>query len=683
MGGDEFLASLLQFRGDVGKPTYRLDLQSFKGISDNLDALQDIIIGGNINAFCEQLDTEDAYLLLDEIYVVGTAEEKRGIAFGVEAIVNIFKDFCRDVKIVVRSPVFFSIPGVKPVVLKALDEPECKSYIELHPHASNASKLELASGAIYAHTAGLPGRIDNLLNELRFSSFDTIALGTSDESIDEEANIPVSLRNEIDRLNKGGDYERSIYNLLVALTFFRYGESISTIKCFSGGQRIRPGMPIHLVEVGLAELAEVSELGTARGEQDKFVKIKPSVQRYIHRCLGEAKLIEGYEEAATTYFGGDWKIGRPLKIHRSFGFSVHKINSIVDQNALLILARLISDAIALDDNNHLKSKYVVDRIKVFHDYLLRLIDVGKYLYVVRLCQGLLPKLNDYDDHHFVKNIRLQFARALRMLGEYEEAIGECKRLLEQDNPAEVRGSLYVNMAYAYENMEDVESARKMADLVLGLKRVGSSKYHAESILIGLADGDHKYKRLDDLAEKARRRGAVSTSNTIKMDIIAELNDSRAQLEEYRKLAELAAKDGDSFNMMRARVYWFELAIELKLDIDPKKIDGLVDAYTYSCSQRQRKMFMQSHAALWELLEKAGQIEVLFKLFRHSSILQRITGKVATELKYLKRLCQFITAQGFEQVVRDMQTPALRYFAARAASHNLLSAEQLSLVHKVG
>jgi hypothetical protein len=270
-----------------------------------------------------------------------------------------------------------------------------------------------------------------------------------------------------------------------------------------------------------------------------------------------------------------------------------------------------------------------------------------------------------------------------MLGEYDDAIGECKCLLEQDNPAEVKGSLYVNMAYAYENLEDVENARQMADFVLRLKRVGSSRYHAESILIGLSDGDNKYKRLDDLAEKARRKGAVNTSNTIRMDIIAELGDPRTQLEEYRKLADLAAKDGDSFNMMRARVYWFELATELKIEIDPKRIDDLVDAYTYSCSQRQRKMFMQSHAALWELLEKAGQVEGLFKLFRHSSILQRLTGKVATELMYLKRLYRYIVAQGFEQVVRNLQIPILRYFVARAASHNLLTTEQLSLVHRGG
>lgn len=679
MAGDEFLASLLHARGEDGKAVYRLDLQSFTGISDDLDSLQGVIIGGNINSFCEQLEAEDAYLLLDEVCVIGTPDEKRNLVLGVETITKIFLDFCKSLKIIVRSSVGFSVPGVKPVVLQALDEPESKVYVELHPYAENVGVNELNSGAVYAFTAGLPGRIDDLLSELRFSSFDSIALGSSDESIDEEATIPTSLRQEIERLKGGSDHEVNIYNLLVALTFFKNGENVSTIKYFGGCRRLRPGMASHLVSVGLAELSETNELNGTQADSDKFVAVKPSVQRFIHKTLGEERLVEGFEDAADVYFGKGWKIGESLKIHRSFGFSVYRLSSVVEQNATLILARLISDALA-SENEESKSKRVVDRIKVLHDYLQRLAEAGKYLFVVRLCRALLPKLSEYDEHHFVKNIRLQFARSLRMLGEYEEAIAECERLLKEENPAEVRASLYINMAYAYENLEDVDRAKEFANSVMKIKRAVSSRFHAESILVGLSDDEHKYKRLVELADKARAKGAKLASNTIRLDIIAEINNPRVQLDEYYKLAELAAKDGDHFNMMRARIWWFELAIELEVDINPKRIQDLLDAYTYSCSQRQRQMFMQSHAALWELLEKEEQVEGLFKLFRHSSTLQRLTGKVQTELMYLKRLCRYVNLKGFEGIFRDSRMPALRYFATRAINHNLLSNEQVALVH---
>lgn len=679
MGGDEFLASLLHAKGDDGKAFYRLDLQSFVGINDDLDSLQGIIVGGNINSFCEQLEVEDAYLLLDGVSIIGSADDKRNLVSGVETLSRIFLDFCKELKVIVRSSVGFSVPGVKPVVLQALDEPESKTYIELHPYAGSVGDSELKSGAVYAYTAGLPERIDNLLNELRFSSFDSIALGSSDESIDEQANIPASLRKEIERLKSGSDYDINIYNLLVALTFFKNGENVSTIKYFGGCRRLRPGMASYLVDVGLAELSESNELSSTLADNDKFVVVKPAVQRFVHKTFGREGLVEGFEEAATVYFGKGWKIGQSLKIHSSFGFSVYRLNSVVEQNATLILARLISDAFALE-HEELKSKKIVDRIKVFHDYLQRLAESGKYLFVVRLCRALLPKLSEYDDHHFVKNARLQFARALRMLGEYEEAIAECERLLKEKNPADVKASLYINMAYAYENLGDISAAEELAHSVMKMKRASSSRFHAESILIGLSDDEHKYKRLDELADKARGKGAKQASNTIKLDIIAGINDDRAQLDEYRKLADQAAKDGDHFNMMRARIWWFELAIELEVEINPKRIQDLLDAYTYSCSQRQRQMFMQSHAALWELLERAEQIEGLLKLFRHSSTLQRLTGKVNTELMYLKRLCRYINLKGFEGVFQDTRMPALRYFATRAINHNLLSKEQVALVH---
>ncbi|WP_289329063.1 hypothetical protein [Pseudomonas sp. 'CRE Jenny 4'] len=680
MGADDFLAVLLRAHNGERKKVYRMDLQSFKGISDDLNSLQEIIVGGNINAFCEQLEAEDAYLLLDNVNVPSVVDEARDITRGAEELARLILDFCKGLNIIIRSSVAFSVPGIQTANLQALDEPECNSYIGLHPLARNARKDHVSSGAIYFHTAGRPGRINNLLTALTFEDFDTIANGSSDESIDFQSTIPLSLQEEIDRLKGGSEYERTTYNLLVALTFFRYGESVSTIKYFGGCQRLRQGMANYLVSMGLAEPAETSELSVAQGEHDKLIVVKPSVQQYIHKLLGESKVAVAYEEAATIYFGKDWRIGRPPKIHSSFRFSTHRINSVIEQNAALILARLLSDVL-IQKESKLKSKNVSDRMMVFHEYLQRLMLTDKYLHSVRLCRALLPKLNDYNDHHFVKNIRLQFARALRMLGEYEESIAECEKLLEQQNPAGVRGSLYINMAYAYENLDEIDKAKDMALCAKNIKRGGSSLFHAESILLGLSEEEHKYKRLSELADKARLKGSVKAANTIMLDVIAELKDPFEQLDEYRKLADQAQKDNDEFNMMRARIWWFEIAVELKVNIDHKHLKTLVSAYTYSCSQRQRKMFTQSHGALWELMEAGDQVEGLLELFRHSSILQRLTGKVATELQYLRRLYKYIVAQGFEQIIRQVRMSALRYFVARAVSHNLLNVQQFEIVHR--
>lgn len=680
MGGDDFLAVLRQAQGAESQEVFRLDLSSFEGLLDDLHSLQTIVMGGNINRLCEQLlSAGKAYLLLDDVRIGVAGENGRKIAGGIQELAQTALDYCPELKVIVRSHLPFEVVGIRPIILRALDEPECKHYVELHPRGKNARKEDIDSGAIHSHTAGWPGRIDKLLKALSINNFESIAHGSSDESIDERATLPEALIEVIEQMRHGDEHEQKTYSLLAALTFFKFGESINTIKYFGGRQRFRPGMADDLVGAGLAEPAETFELAINHGEQDKLVLIKPAVQQYIHKLLGEECLIKRYEDAAAIYFGKDWKIGT-CKLHSVLRFSSHRIHSIAEQNAALILTRLISDS--LDSEEHeFKQKNILDRVRILHYYLLRLAANDKYLHIVRLCRALLPKLADLDNHNLVKDIRFQYARGLRMLGEHHESIEQCQTLLKQVNSAEIVARLYINMAYSYECLEEIEQTKKMARTVVAMKIKGEPEYHAKSILIGLTDDNRKHQQLDKLAVKARREGCNVSSNNMKMDVIAELNDPLQQMSEYRKLAERARLDGDSYNMIRAVIYWMEIAVEQEATITSKDVDSLVAAYTYACSQRQRRMFHQSHAVLWVLLEKARQIEKLLQLFRHSSTLQRLTGKAKVELDYLKRLVGYIREIGLEQVAPNCDPSTLRYFAARANSHNLLNPKQLQLIRQ--
>lgn len=489
--------------------------------------------------------------------------------------------------------------------------------------------------------------------------------------------MPAALADIIKKWRSGDEYEVRKFNLLVALTFFKFGETVNTIKYFGGRQRLRPSMADDLVHAGLAELAETYELAMKPGEQDRFVLIKPAVQQYIHKLLGEERLVKCYEDATEVYFGRDWRVGT-YKLNSAFRFSSHRIHSIIEQNADLILTRIVSDALDANDSD-LKSKNILDRVHIFQYYILRLSDGDKYLYIVRLCSALLPKLSEYDSHNLVKDIRFQYARSLRMLGEHRDSIKESEKLLRQNNPSAIVASLHVNMAYAYQGLGEVDEAKKIAEGIKQLKAKGDSIYHAKSILLGLSDDGAKYQKLEKLANKARHEGYTVSSNNMKMEVIAELNDSTMRMNEYRKLAERARLDKDAYNMMGAMVKWMEIAVENDAPVSSSDVENLVEAYKYSCSQRQRAMFHKSHAVLWGVLEKAGQVEVLLQLFRHSSALQRLTGLVETELKYLRKLTGLIREAGLQQVAQNCDPMTLRYFAARANSHNLLSSSQLQLI----
>ena len=288
MGGDDFLAVLLQSQGAKREQLFRLDFKNFEGLQDELQSLQNIIIGGDINRLCEELlSAGGSYLLLDNVWLRSNSDAAATIVEGIEGFTQILMDFCPDLKIIVRSPLAFDIRGIRPVVLHALDEPESKNYVELHPQGKNAKQQDVESGEIYSHTSGCPERIDALLNSLAINSFESIAHGSSDESINEKATLPEALVTLFEEMEVGDDYEQRKYNLLTALSFFRFGENVKTIKYFGGRQRLRPSMADDLVCAGFAEPAEMHELSNSSGEQDRFLLIKPAVQQYIHRILGE------------------------------------------------------------------------------------------------------------------------------------------------------------------------------------------------------------------------------------------------------------------------------------------------------------------------------------------------------------------------------------------------------------
>lgn len=678
MGGDDFLAVLQSSQDASNQELFRLDLGAFEGLVDDLHALQTIIAGGDVAHLCDELTKAGAaYLLLDNVKP-GTGEDgQRRIFNGVKEVAQTVLDYCPEIKVIIRSPLPFEMPTGKAIHLAALDEPECKVYVELHPNRENVRAQDIKSGALYSHTAGHPGRIDKLLKELAVTSLENIAHGSSDQAIDQWATLPDAQIEIIESLREGDEYDHKVYTLLTVLVVFKAGESFRTVRQFGGGLKLRSTMVSDLVRLGLAEIAETYELGVKAGEQEKIVLIKPAVQQYVFKLMGETILQKYYEDAVAVYFGKDWLLGE-YGMHSGFRFADQRLYSIVEQNAVFILGRVISDAIeSVEDGG--REKQILDRIRVFHYYLLRLANSSKYLHVVRLGGALLPILEDYNDHNLVRDIRYHYARGLRMLSDHEESIQQSELLLEQTNSASIVASTYINMAYCYESLREVDMAKEMAQKVLDMKIKNVSSYHARGILIGLSDDAGKYQKLKLLASKARRDNHFFSSNTLRLELIAQLGDPLDQMEEYKGLSESARKEGDIYNSMRAAVEWMDIAVEYGRSILKKDFEVLMTAYKYACSQRQRYIFRQSHSVLWELLEQNDQVESLLQLFRHSSTLQRLTDRSADEQKYLQRLVRLAKKIGLEQVVRSSDSGTLRYFAARASSHGLLNVQQLRLI----
>jgi hypothetical protein len=236
MGGDDFLAVLQSSQDASNQELFRLDLGAFEGLVDDLHALQTIIAGGDVAHLCDELTKAGAaYLLLDNVKP-GTGEDgQRRIFNGVKEVAQTVLDYCPEIKVIIRSPLPFEMPTGKAIHLAALDEPECKVYVELHPNRENVRAQDIKSGALYSHTAGHPGRIDKLLKELAVTSLENIAHGSSDQAIDQWATLPDAQIEIIESLREGDEYDHKVYTLLTVLVVFKAGESFRTVRQFGAG----------------------------------------------------------------------------------------------------------------------------------------------------------------------------------------------------------------------------------------------------------------------------------------------------------------------------------------------------------------------------------------------------------------------------------------------------------------
>lgn len=675
MGGDDFLAVL---RHNVDAPcndVFKINLSQFEGLQD-LTSLQAIHAEGDINQLCGLfLEAGPSYLILENLRTGHGDPDEQALIEGTKTLVSSFIDYCPELRIIVHCPLLTTIHGIQPVVLKALNEAECKTYIELHPDGANATKEDVESGAIHGYTSGFPARIDRTLRLLRFTDFSQVALGSSGQSLDYKAQLPIETIETIENLKSGDILDQRSYDLLVALSIFRFGESADTIRYFRGNKRLKQDMADRLVELSLAESAEAFEIGIARGKQDRFIVVKPAIQQHIQNTIGEEELPSFYEEAAAIYFGKDWLLGS-YKLNSLFRLSEHRIHSVMEQNATLILARLISDA---TDKPEPDKKQIINRIQVFNFFVTRLDQDDKYLFITRLCNSLLPRVQDFDEHSLVMDIRYMYARSLRMMRKHESSIDEFEKILPLTQAVSRMASIYVNIAYCYKSMNKKDLAKEYALKAIATKVKGETAYLAKSIIILVSDEtDNKLQDLSRLATRARREKCSVSANNIQFEIIGELTDPIQQLNEYKSLAEMAKRDNDPYNKMRAIIDYCDLAVDLGVELSQREFVELTHAYKYACSQRQTAMFNQGHAAMWGTLERQGEPDGLIQLFRHSSLLQRLTNQGDKEEKYLQRLAKYAQECGVDIVKRVSNAAAFRYFAERALSHKLLNPKQLEV-----
>jgi tetratricopeptide (TPR) repeat protein len=288
---------------------------------------------------------------------------------------------------------------------------------------------------------------------------------------------------------------------------------------------------------------------------------------------------------------------------------------------------------ALSSNDELM---VGSLLVLSNSFVAALLSGSHYRNVAALTADLLPLL-DADTHSRpISVLKMQRARALRMLSDYQAAL-DCSldidlKLLSKDQ----RQDVLLGRGLIYEKQENEELAAENAKAAIAVAPKSSTALHGELILVEqINDQDRRISVLRALLETAKRKKSPILINNILISLAAE-PDSVLQVEQLNEVVETARVTKDFWNVARATITLAEIAKSgASITLDHR--NKLVDAYHFLHAERLSSLFDRCHECLWRIFEDTNDTENLLNLFRHSSFIWRLAGRDDIEERYLKRL----------------------------------------------
>ncbi|TWR72949.1 metallophosphoesterase family protein [Pseudomonas marginalis] len=633
MAGDDFLSCIENDLAEGKRTWYRLSVLDYTG-QEAFAQLLDREFGFSIIDLCNLLtNKDDAVLLLDDAPCETLISGKTGV----EELISLAKtilEYCDKLKVVIRTTTRLEQCELVPVVLEAMDEADFNQYLLTHPDGKQISVSGLRPEDLFNLTKGEPAAIKRALNQLRFARAEDINFEDSANTIAAARNniseAPDSLKMVVERL-RNATQDRS-YSLLQCLTVFPNGEDISNIRNFDPDFPYFPAMAEKLFELGLVEAVRFSVFQNESIALPKVVVAKRSVQEHIWGILTEDEIESATTKAVSLYFGRDWMLGK-FKLSTEFKFDTYNHSSYAIQNAAILLRRIVNDALSCGE-----PRAIHNCLALLNFYTAKLDSASQYRYVCDACYNLIPKLIAYGYIPVVQGIVYKYARSLRMLGDKLPAIQFFQNILSSDAiEKSFKGRVLVDLALCYSETNEKVDALVTAKKVLALKERQSSYYHAKTIVISLGGELNRLAKLRALEKLCRNKKHFIAANNIAVQIIAEFESESGRKELYKAVAMRAKSDNDNYNFIKATISHAAIAVKQGDALPSKEIHNLIVGYHYVCSQRISSLFNQAHDCLWLEFERLGEVTNLVTLFKHSSLLFRLTADEVRERRYLLRI----------------------------------------------
>ncbi|MCB1062167.1 MAG: metallophosphoesterase [Verrucomicrobiae bacterium] len=556
------------------------------------------------------------------------------------------------------------------VKLRPLDIPDTRQYLEFAPNfEKDLLKPEIVE-KIFEASDGLPAHLDRILSRISVASLDAV--------LDEETNASYLVGGRVsDGIHKGllqtmeiakkrdAETGSNCMLLLGVLSVLSYGETIERLKHFWRTRNIYPSDAKILQELSLIETISlvrnspvVKNVASLEGVgilAPKLLRVPKQVRDALIINTSAEDMDDIIYNGVEFFFGSAWRTGGKIKLKKvppEFRNYIHGPG-----NEFAILQSVIGRVVRINDGNGLAK---VLRLALHYCNVLKAQDRNKDLWVTTT--RLLHVLGDAGVDNEVAELHRLAGRASRLIGKLGQAIDHFRLFFENSNELdeEKAGYAKIELAISLRAQGEGDEANELIDSVLAAAKPGSQlessalSEKTESIV----NVESKVAEWQRLEKKARSKKWENLADDIALSM------QMAETQELKRLKYLdrVLKGGcKGWNRHRAVV---EKSLIPSAVLSYKDWIDLVSAYSF-CHNQRLSLLDKCHKGLWMNFEKRGDIEGLYRLFRHSSFLWRIRGDHALELEYFEKLKQAETGGLCLGECRGRLVIEITYFSRRA------------------
>ncbi|OYU55519.1 MAG: hypothetical protein CFE25_11400 [Chitinophagaceae bacterium BSSC1] len=556
-------------------------------------------------------------------------------------LVQSIVDFCPQMKIIIvarKAP--SNLLQNEFIKLSALDISEIRAYTKSHPSATNDFQKSDNLLKVEEITSGLPKHIDRLIENLKVVSFEEL-IETEKYITYETVNveqIPKSLRQAIASLLDSTDKTKNrSLDLLKVLTILANGETIGNLTRFFGVKPIYIENANLLEKLSLIDVITTTKLiSTINGQQSqqiKILKVPRQIRDYVTTLITDSEKDEIVKAGCDLYFGNKWRTGVIRNIYGSLFTSSKFLN--VD-NCHLITNSLMANAVKNNDD------FEIERAaNLSIKFCSLLYEHGDYRNAIRTSEEIYNWLKSTDFNQLKAANAGLYGKALRMTSQRDKSTEILKEALLIEN-AHIsnndKNSILAVLGYSAisnkNNEKAIEYAKEIEKTALPKS---TSSLQAKYILTrATLSGDKLISRLKKLENEARKADATVLRNNILLSLADLETDSN---DEEKRLNKIIESKDDEYNVIRAVIRKSLKLIETNKPFNVEELNLVNIAYSYLYSQRLEGLFNECHKVLWSYCIRGDRYSDLLNLFKHSSLVWRISDDLTNEKRYFLELLE--------------------------------------------